>query len=56
MFRHRAELLELLQKPTMQDQLDIMISGEVPLGEAADVFERILTRQHGKFFFTFDNL
>ncbi len=53
MFKHRADLLELLQDPTMQQQLDIMISGEVPLDSAEAVFTDILTKQHGKFYFTF---
>lgn len=53
MFRHRGELLELLQDPSMQQQLDIMIAGGVPLEDAADVFNQILTRQHGKFYFEY---
>jgi hypothetical protein len=54
MFKHRSDLLELLQVPSMQQQLDTMIAGDVPLSEAEGVFEQILTRQHGKFYFHFD--
>jgi threonine dehydrogenase-like Zn-dependent dehydrogenase len=54
MFKHRADLRELLENPTMQQQLDTMISGDVPLTEAENVFEKILTRQHGKFYFNFN--
>ncbi len=56
MFRHRSELLELLQDPAMQARLDIMIAGDAPLEDGAGVFEQILTRKHGKFFFRFDQI
>lgn len=55
MFRHRGELLELLQDPTMQAQLDIMYSGDARLQDAPETFEKILTRKHGKFYFSFDD-
>lgn len=55
MFRHRSDLLELLEDPTMQQRLDLMVAGDVPLDEAPEAFERILTRQYGKFYFRFDN-
>jgi len=56
MIKHRGELGELLQQQAMQQQIDTMIAGDAPLSDAAEVFEKILTRKHGKFFFRFDDL
>ena len=54
--RHRAELLELLQNPSMQERLDDMIAGEVSIYDAEVVFKKILTKQYGKFFFHFNDV
>ena len=54
MIGHRGELGELLQNLAMQRRIDTMIAGDAPLADAAEVFEKILTRKHGKFFFRFD--
>jgi D-arabinose 1-dehydrogenase-like Zn-dependent alcohol dehydrogenase len=54
--RHRAEMLEVLQDPAMQQRIDDMFEEDVSIYDAEDVFKKILTKKHGKFFFHFNDV
>ena len=41
-FNHRADLVELLQQPSIQAPIDRMVTHQVPMSRAADAFEAIL--------------
>ena len=44
-FNHRQDLMDVLQDPWMQKQVDAMISHEFPMSEAAEAFETIIAKK-----------
>ena len=44
-FNDRGDLLEVLQEPWMQQQIDKLVTHEYPMSRAAEAFEMILSKQ-----------
>ena len=50
-FNHRKDLLETLQDPWIQEQVDRLVTHIVPMSKAAEAFEVLNRKEAGKVFF-----